>query len=75
MRKDKKLFKIVHRYMNKYGFERTFNTYDDWKEIEDPEFHALKKDFIDSVQRLEKYVRVKSGELEEADCEQIYGNN
>ena len=47
----------------KKGFDYCFNDYSDWKEINDPDFQKLKNNYIHSAQKLEQYIRIKSGEI------------
>ncbi|MCW3466523.1 hypothetical protein [Chitinophaga nivalis] len=42
------------------GMEQTFIMYSDFKEIEDEEFHTLRKAYEDAHQKLEAFIGVDS---------------
>jgi len=38
------------------GFDYAFRNYSDFKEVDDPEFHKLRQDYVNAANALEKYV-------------------
>lgn len=45
--------------MDEEGFHYCFNSYSNWEEIEDEEFHKLKEQYLKSAEELEEYVKNK----------------
>lgn len=74
MDKEKELFflekelekyqKVVYRIKNE-GVGYTFKHYSSFKEIEDEEFHNLRKNLIDCINLMDEYLKNKIDDLEE----------
>ena len=45
--------------MREEGFHYCFESYSRFPEIEDPEFHRLRLEYLSSAKKLEKYVKDK----------------
>ena len=52
-------FNAVKYRMREEGIGYCFDGYSDWDEIEDEEFHKLRKLYIDVSKKLEEYVNKK----------------
>jgi hypothetical protein len=46
----------VYATIEDEGFDYCFNGYSDFKDIEDPEFHRLRLEYLEAAKRLQKYV-------------------
>lgn len=55
-------FSYVEECLTDEGLEYCFLHYSNFKEVEDEEFHALRKEFVDACNKLSEYVYVKSRE-------------
>lgn len=53
---------VIYRSRNE-GFHYCWKHYSSFKEIEDNEFHKLRKNYLKSVDKLEKYLKNKEEEL------------
>ena len=49
----------LHTKMGDEGFHYCFKHYSDFEEIEDEEFHKLRKQYLESAELLEKYIQNK----------------
>jgi len=59
---DLKLWESVRYRMDEEGFDYCFESYSDWNEIEDDEFHRLRKKFLRDMKELRSYVNNKVNE-------------
>jgi hypothetical protein len=46
--------------MDYEGFDYCFRCYADFKEMNDPEFHALRQAYVDAAHALEEFVKAKA---------------
>ena len=53
-------FADLRSRMNQEGFHYCFKHYSSFKEIDDKEFHKLRKEYLSAAEKLEKYVVDKS---------------
>ena len=53
-------FADLRSRMNQEGFHYCFKQYSSFKEIDDQEFHKLRKEYLSAAEKLEKYVVDKS---------------
>jgi len=51
--------------INQEGFHYCFKKYSSWKEINDKDFHKLRKKYLDISEKLEKYIDDKIDFLNE----------
>lgn len=52
------------------GFDYCFRMYSNFPEIGDPDFHHLRRDYVNAAKALEDYVDARStGEMDEEECE------
>ena len=49
----------LHAKMGDEGFHYCFKHYSDFEEIEDEEFHKLRKIYLEVAEQLEKYIQNK----------------
>ena len=56
-------FRSVQYRMGNEGIDYCFKHYSSFEEIEDEEFHKLRKEFLDSMDKLTSYVENKIDEL------------
>lgn len=56
--------KMVQYRMENEGFHYCFKHYSSFKEVEDEEFHKLRKEYLKISKELESYVQNKIEELE-----------
>jgi len=49
----------LHSKMENEGFHYCFKHYSSFEEIEDEEFHKLRKQYLETAELLEKYVKYK----------------
>ena len=54
----------VQYRMEEEGFDYCFISYSDWDEIEDEEFHKLRKEFLSSMKNIKEFVDNKINETE-----------
>ena len=66
--------RLLYR-MDEEGFHYCFEGYSSWDEIEDPEFHKLRVDYLNSARKLKSYVKSKKVELENKMDEELYGDD
>lgn len=50
--------------MDDEGFHYCFESYSNWEEIEDVEFHRLRKQYLKSARELRAYIETKVEEYE-----------
>jgi len=55
-------FADLRSRMNQEGFHYCFKHYSNFNEIEDQEFHKLRKDYLSAAEKLEKYIFDKAEE-------------
>ena len=58
-------WQAVHYRMDNEGIDYCFEHYSNWEEIEDEEFHKLRLEFLDSMDKIRKYVKDKIKNSEE----------
>lgn len=58
-------FQNVQYRMKAEGFHYCFNSYNSFTELEDEEFHRLRKAYLEAADKLEKYVEKRIEELED----------
>lgn len=56
--------------MEEEGFNYCFDSYSDWEEIKEPEFHRLRKNYLEAAAVLKRYVKTKHNTNKES---KIYG--
>ncbi len=54
----------VKQRVNNEGFDYCFRHYSNFKEIQDDEFHKLRKAYIEAANALEKYIDENSNDEE-----------
>jgi hypothetical protein len=54
-------WQAVHYRMDNEGIDYCFEHYSNWEEIEDEEFHKLRLEFLNSMDKIRKYVKDKIG--------------
>jgi len=61
----------VQYRMDEEGFDYCFESYSDWDEIKDEEFHRLRLGFLQSMEDLRNYIdkKVEEGQNQELDGE------
>ena len=61
----------VQYRMDEEGFDYCFESYSDWDEIKDEEFHRLRLGFLQSMEDLRRYIdkKVEEGQNQELDGE------
>ena len=59
---DLELWKSIHYRMGEEGFDYCFESYSNWDEIKDDEFHRLRKNFLRSMKELRTYIDDKVNE-------------
>jgi hypothetical protein len=52
-------FKIVKYRINEEGFHYCFESYSSFDEIEDKQFHHLRKQYLEASKELETYIKEK----------------
>lgn len=58
-KEERENWKMLKYRMNKEGFHYCFKFYSDFEEIEDEEFHKLRKQYLESAKKLENYINSK----------------
>ena len=58
-------WEYLNSKMKNEGFHYCFKHYSDFKEIEDVEFHKLRLEYLESADKLEKYIKSKYKESQE----------
>ncbi len=56
---EKENWESVNFRMHDEGFHYCFESYSNWKEIEDEKFHKLREQYLKSAEELEEYVKSK----------------
>ena len=56
-------FEMVRYRMGAEGFHYCFKQYSSFEEVEDEQFHKLRKQYLEVADMLEKYVSIKIDEL------------
>jgi hypothetical protein len=56
---DLELWEALQYRMDSEGFDYCFESYSDWREIEDKEFHRLRIKFLNSMKELRDYINKK----------------
>jgi hypothetical protein len=59
------IWKHVNHRMDNEGIEYCFKQYSNWEEIEDDDFHKLKKDLIKNMKEIREFVQSKIEKLED----------
>ena len=59
---DLELWESVQYRMDEEGFDYCFESYSNWDEIKDEEFHRLRLDFLRSMKELREYINKKVDE-------------
>lgn len=55
-------FDNVHYAIDNEGFDYCFDGYSSWEEIEDEEFHRLRKEYLTAVNNLKNYIYERTDE-------------
>lgn len=58
-------WKYLYSKMRDEGFHYCFESYSDFEEIEDEEFHKLRRKYLSSAKELENYINKKYKESKE----------
>lgn len=56
---EKELFEEVYYRIDEEGFDYCFDGYSDWSEINDDEFHRLRKAYLLAKEELNNYIITK----------------
>jgi len=64
MRNEKENFESCKYRILEEGFHYCFNSYSNWDEIKDAEFHRLRNVYLNSEKELKEYVNRKADEPE-----------
>lgn len=56
---EKENWERLNYRMGEEGFHYCFESYSNWKEIEDEKFHKLREQYLKSAEELEEYVKSK----------------
>jgi len=67
---DLELWESVQYRMDEEGFDYCFESYSNWDDIKDDEFHRLRKKFLRDMKELRNYINTKVDEGRE---EELYG--
>lgn len=67
-------FRAVRYRMDNEGIDYCFESYSDWDEIEDEEFHKLRLEFLDSMKKIRSYVENKIEVLSEQIDDTTWGD-
>ena len=51
--------KMVVEAIDGEGFEYAMIHYSDWKEVKDEKFHALRKQYVNAMKEIKKYIDYK----------------
>jgi hypothetical protein len=65
--KEQSQWENVAYRMDAEGFHYCFASYSSFPEIQDPEFHRLREDYLRAAELLEKYITEKTADLPEED--------
>ena len=52
-------WRMVHYRMENEGIDYCFEHYSNFEEIKDEEFHKLRKEFLESMEKIRGYVKKK----------------
>jgi Zn-finger domain-containing protein len=63
---------FLRNKMKNEGFHYCFKHYSNWDEIEDEEFHKLRKYYLQYAELLENYLKVKTERLEKDIEDELY---
>lgn len=63
---------MVKYRMEAEGFHYCFESYSSFEDVEDEEFHALRKAYLESAKKLEAHVNKRIEELESQDLEENF---
>jgi len=61
---DKELFEDVAYRIKDEGFHYCFNGYSSWTNIKDEEFHKLRNQYLESIEKLKNYINEKTKETQ-----------
>jgi hypothetical protein len=64
------IWQSVQYRMDEEGFDYCFESYSNWDEIEDEEFHRLRLGFLQSMKELREYIDSKVEEGENLELEE-----
>ena len=67
-------FRAVQYRMGEEGVDYCFESYSNWDEIEDEEFHKLRQEFLDSMKKIREYVDNKVEVLTEQVDDTTWGD-
>jgi len=67
-------FRAVQYRMGEEGVDYCFESYSNWDEIEDEEFHKLRQEFLDSMKKIRSYVNNKVETLSEQVDDTTWGD-
>lgn len=62
---QKEIWKSLKYRMKEEGFDYCFDGYSDWLEVDDEEFHRLRKEYLKSAEILKKYILNKVESIKE----------
>mgnify|MGYP003535038595 CR=1 FL=1 len=51
----------VRATVDNEGLSYAVTSYSDFKEVEDEEFHRLRKELVDAIKKFEKYIGITNG--------------
>lgn len=60
MKKEKLDMKFVKEIIEDEGFEYAFCDYSEFEEVQDEEFHRLRKEYLQATKALEEYIDSKA---------------
>jgi hypothetical protein len=63
------IWQSVQYRMDEEGFDYCFESYSNWDEIKDEEFHRLRLEFLKSMKELREYINNKVEEGENLELE------
>jgi len=67
-------FRAVQYRMGEEGVDYCFESYSNWDEIEDEEFHKLRQEFLNSMKKIRSYIDNKVETLSEQIDDTTWGD-
>jgi hypothetical protein len=67
-------FRAVQYRMGEEGIDYCFESYSNWDEIEDEEFHKLRQEFLNSMKKIRSYIDNKVETLSEQIDDTTWGD-
>jgi hypothetical protein len=67
-------FRAVQYRMGEEGIDYCFESYSNWDEIEDEEFHKLRQEFLNSMKKIRSYIDNKVEILSEQIDDTTWGD-